>query len=136
MRRSLYILTATVMLLAGCSGKPESAVRFHRFEHLLFNTPLSELQKTLVDSMAQYSTPLLNVAPGDPQFMQALAGFVTDPEVRRIYNVTDSLYNDLSWLEAELFDNTATECSAPTTSWRSPSTAMPLGLCPELFLHT
>lgn len=102
MRRHLYILTATVMLLAGCSGKPENEVRFLRFEHLLFTTPLPELQKTLVDSMAQYSTPLLNVAPDDPQFMQALAGFVTDPEVRRIYNVTDSLYGDLAWLETEL----------------------------------
>lgn len=102
MRRRLYILTTVAILLAGCSGQTENSVHFNRFEHLLFNTPLPQLQKTLLDSLPRYSTPLLNVAPADPQFMQVLAGFVSDPEVRRIYNVTDSLYGNLAWLEAEL----------------------------------
>ena len=93
---------AAMLLLAGCSGKTGNSVHFYRFEHMLFNTPIPQLQKTLVDSLPRYNTPLLNVVPGDPQFMQALAGFVSDPEVRRIYNVTDSLYGDLAWLETEL----------------------------------
>jgi hypothetical protein len=77
-------------------------VRFHRFERLLFDTPTESLQQVLDDSLQVYSTPLLNVAPHNQQYMQALGAFVNDPAVRRIYTVSDSLYRDLGWLEETL----------------------------------
>lgn len=101
MRDKLHILLAALLLLTACSGGGDT-VRFNRFERLLFNTPMENLQKTLDDSMQVYSTPLLNVAPHDQQYMQALGAFVSDDVVRHIYNVTDSLYGDLGWLEEEL----------------------------------
>lgn len=95
------LFAATLLLLTACTGGSDT-VRFHRFEHLLFNTPTKKLQKTLDDSMQVYSTPLLNVAPHNQQYMQALDAFVNDDVVRHIYTVTDSLYSDLGWLEEEL----------------------------------
>ena len=94
-------LTAALLLLTACSGG-SSTVQFHRFERLLFNSPVENLQAVLVDSLQVYDTPLLNVEPHNPQYMQALGAFVGDPTVRRIYAVTDSLYSDLGWLEDEL----------------------------------
>lgn len=102
MTRLRYLLfAATLLLLTACTGGSDT-VRFHRFEHMLFNTPTEKLQKTLDDSMQVYSTPLLNVAPHNQQYMQALDAFVNDDVVRHIYTVTDSLYSDLGWLEDEL----------------------------------
>lgn len=99
-----FTLCALLLSLAACTGKPTIDVHFNRFEQLLFDTPLPQLQSTLSANRQSYSTPLLNLMPDDPQFMHALSDFVTDPEVRRIYTVTDSLYHDLSWLEKELAD--------------------------------
>ena len=87
-------LTAALLLLTACSGG-SSTVQFHRFERLLFNSPVENLQAVLVDSLQVYDTPLLNVEQHNPQYMQALGAFVGDPTVRRIYAVTDSLYSDL-----------------------------------------
>ena len=97
-----YIIAfAAVLMLGSCSSGGDK-VRFHRFERMLFETPMESLQETLDDSLQTYSTPLLNVAPHNQQYMQALGAFVSDPVVRRIYSVTDSLYRDLGWLEEEL----------------------------------
>ena len=101
MKRLKYILAAAALLLGACNNGGVD-VRFHRFERLLFDTPTESLQQVLDDSLQVYSTPLLNVAPHNQQYMQALGAFVNDPAVRRIYTVSDSLYRDLGWLEKTL----------------------------------
>ena len=101
MKRLKYILAAAALLLGACNNGGVD-VRFHRFERLLFDTPTESLQQVLDDSLQVYSTPLLNVAPHNQQYMQALGAFVNDPAVRRIYSVSDSLYGDLGWLEETL----------------------------------
>lgn len=101
MKRLKYILAAAALLLGACNNGGVD-VRFHRFERLLFDTPTESLQQVLDDSLQVYSTPLLNVAPHNQQYMQALGAFVNDPAVRRIYSVSDSLYRDLGWLEEAL----------------------------------
>lgn len=77
-------------------------VHLQRFEQVLFDTPVDSLQSRLLNERETFRSPLLNCEPGNSEYMQLLRGFVTDPTMRYIYHVTDSLYHDLSWLEQEL----------------------------------
>lgn len=94
MRRILILLLPAMLAFAACGRKAEP-VQIHRFEQFLFDHR---------GNAADFQTPLLNYHPDDPDFMAAVADFVADPMVQRIYHVTDSLYHDLSWLEQELGD--------------------------------
>lgn len=100
-RHTIACLCIIVMLFSGCS-RHNGQVHFLRFEQLLFDTPVENLQTTLEEHYGDYSTPLLNVAPEDATYMQLLTDFVSDPATRHIYHITDSLYHDLGWLEKEL----------------------------------
>lgn len=108
-RRSIELIQRCTMvclcivLFCACGNKArENQVEFNRFEQLLFGTPLEQLQQVLTKEKATYQCELLNVYPEDEGYMSMLEGFVTDPVMRDVYHVTDSLYHDLGWLEAEL----------------------------------
>lgn len=88
------LLMMLTVIMAGCGQKAEP-VAIGRFEQLLFEGK---------GNAGDFASPLLNYYPDDPEFMRAVADFTSDPMVRRIYAVTDSLYHDLSWLEQELGD--------------------------------
>lgn len=90
----LCILVVSALLVA--CGKPKVEVKFDRFEQFLFEPDHGGA------TAAQFSSPLLNYQPDNPQFMAAVDGFVNDEAVRYIYHVTDSLYHDLQWLEQQL----------------------------------
>lgn len=89
-----YLLLVLTLAVVGC-GKKAEPVKIHRFEQFLFARQ---------GNAADFSSPLLNYYPDDPEFMAAVNDFASDPVVRRIYNITDSLYHDLSWLEQALGD--------------------------------
>lgn len=92
-----------IVLFCACGNKArDNQVEFNRFEQLLFDTPLVQLQQVLTKEKTSYQCELLNVYPEDEEYMSMLEGFVTDPVMRDVYHVTDSLYHDLGWLEAEL----------------------------------
>ena len=94
MRRILTYLLPAMLAFAACGHKAEP-VTIHRFEQFLFAQQ---------GDAAEFDSPLLNYHPDDPSFMMAVNDFVTDPVVRRVYEITDSLYHDLSWLEQALGD--------------------------------
>lgn len=94
MRRILTYLLPAMLAFAACGHKAEP-VKILRFEQFLFDGK---------GNAADFQTPLLNYHPEDPEFMEAVGDFVNDNTVRHIYEVTDSLYHDLSWLEQELGD--------------------------------
>ena len=95
-------LTATMaMLLAACGGKQQE-VHFARFEQLLFETPTSQLPDALRQHRSEFDSKLLEIRPTDPQYMQMLVGFVSDPVVRDIYQTTDRLYHTLGDVEQQL----------------------------------
>lgn len=81
-----------MMVVAACGHKAEP-VKIQRFEQFLFAGE---------GNVANFQTPLLNYHPEDPAFMAVLNDFRSDPVVRRVYAITDSLYHDLTWLEQEL----------------------------------
>lgn len=92
-----------IVLFCACGNKAgKKQVEFNRFEQLLFDTPVEQLQQVLTKEKATYQCELLNVYPEDEGYMGMLEGFVTDPVMRDVYRVTDSLYHDLGWLETEL----------------------------------
>ena len=94
MKRLLLYLLPVLMVFASC-GKKAEPVEILRFEQFLFNHE---------GNAADFDTPLLNYHPDDPAFMAMLNDFVSDPIVHRVYEITDSLYHDLSWLEQDLGD--------------------------------
>lgn len=96
---SLLLLLAFVV--SGC-GHKQSDVQFHRFEQTIFETPVDELQQTLIAREGEYDHDLIIIEPTVPAYMEMLTGFVTDSTMRYIYHVTDSLYHDLSDVEQEL----------------------------------
>lgn len=94
MKRLLLYLLPVLLVFSSC-GKKAEPVEILRFEQFLFNHE---------GNAADFDTPLLNYHPDDPAFMAMLNDFVSDPIVHRVYEITDSLYHDLSWLEQDLGD--------------------------------
>lgn len=92
-----------IVLFCSCGNNAgKKQVEFKRFEQLLFGTPVDQLRQVLTKEKATYQCSLLNVYPEDEGYMGMLEGFVTDPVMRDVYRISDSLYHDLGWLEDEL----------------------------------
>lgn len=87
---------AGMFLMPACHHNTATeAVQLHRFEKLLFATPVEQLQSTLIASGNEFNTDLLNIQPQNPEFMQMLAGFTQDPTMQDIYRIVDSLFGNL-----------------------------------------
>lgn len=99
--KAVAVLTTAALLLASCGGKAKE-VRFERFERLLFATAPEALADSLSAAAPRYDTPLLNLMPGNADYMAQLRDFVADPYMRGLYRLTDSIYSDLGWLERDL----------------------------------
>ena len=97
MRKSaLWVLGLAVLLpLCSCHRTPVEAVQIHRFDKVLFETPASQLQGKLASVAGEFNTPLLNLQPENPEFMQMLAGFVSDSTMREVYRLVDSVFGDM-----------------------------------------
>ncbi|MBR6440819.1 MAG: hypothetical protein IKS44_02070 [Bacteroidales bacterium] len=97
MNRRLSILLVAVLMAAmsGCERKPSVAVQLHRFEKVLFETPASQLQGRLASAQGEFSSDLLNVHPDNPQYMEMVKGFVTDPTMREVYRLVDSTFGSM-----------------------------------------
>lgn len=92
----LLIQLALVLALAtACHHTPIETVQLHRFDKLLFETPVEQLQSRLLASGNEYDSELLNVQPNNPNFMQMLAGFVQDPTMKDVYRIVDSVFGDM-----------------------------------------
>lgn len=86
---------AGMMFMGACQHSDSNAVVFHRFDKLLFETPVEQLQSRLLETGNEYATDLLNVSPKDPDFMQILTGFVQDVVMQDVYHVADSVFGDM-----------------------------------------
>ena len=87
----MSLCLVVLSLLASSCHNPAKEVHFARFERLLFGTDPDRLQEELLLHRAEYNTPLLNCAPNDPYYMQAVSAFVSDPTMQYVFHVTDSL---------------------------------------------
>lgn len=83
-------------------AKKNDGVTFLRYEKVMFESSDTDLAQQLADFKSQYKSPLLNIFPDDPMFMEQLRGFINDSTVKDIYYITDKRYKDLSWLEKEI----------------------------------
>lgn len=86
---------AAMLLSCSCHRTPAEAVQIHRFDKVLFETPVDQLQGKLASVAGEYNTPLLNLQPENPEFMQMLAGFVSDSTMREVYRLVDSVFGDM-----------------------------------------
>ena len=81
--------------MSACRHTSDEAVQLHRFEKVLFDTPVEQLQGKLLSVGSEYGTELLNIRPENPEYMQMLAGFVQDPTMREMYRLVDSVFGDM-----------------------------------------
>ena len=88
------------LTLAGCQRAEE--VHFHRFEQLLFDTPVDRLPAELKARQAEFDSELIVLYPDEPEFIEMTQEFVSDPVMRDVYRITDSLYHDFSDVERQL----------------------------------
>lgn len=86
---------ALVATMSACRHTSDEAVQLHRFEKVLFDTPVEQLQSKLLSVGSEYGTELLNIRPENPEYMQMLAGFVQDPTMREVYRLVDSVFGDM-----------------------------------------
>lgn len=91
-----------MVLVSACHYTSDEAVQLHRFERVLFDTPMEQLQGKLQSVSGEYSTELLNIQPNNPDFMQMLSGFVQDPTMREVYRLVDSVFGDMQEESEEL----------------------------------
>ena len=97
----LVALFLLAILLSSCSRSRED-VHFHRFEQLLFDTPADRLPTELKAHQDEFTSELILLYPDEPDFLQMTQEFVSDPVMRDIYHITDSLYHNLSDVERDL----------------------------------
>ncbi len=100
----LFILVA--VLLVSCNDKKkdsltETTLKIHRFESLIFGTPIAELQQTLIDNQYDYRF-LFNTDIADPAYFEEIKYFASDTIMQQVYSVVVATYPNLSWLEQEL----------------------------------
>ena len=100
----LFILVA--VLLVSCNDKKkdsltETTLKIHRFENLIFGTPIAELQQTLIDNQYGYRF-LFNTDIADPAYFEEIKYFASDTIMQQVYSVVVATYPNLSWLEQEL----------------------------------
>lgn len=100
----LFILVA--VLLVSCNDKKkdsliETTLKIHRFENLIFGTPIAELQQTLIDNQYDYRF-LFNTDIADPAYFEEIKYFASDTIMQQVYSVVVATYPNLSWLEQEL----------------------------------
>lgn len=96
--KRFFIQLAVLVLVAtmsACRHTSDEAVQLHRFEKVLFDTPVEQLQGKLLSVGSEYGTELLNIRPENPEYMQMLAGFVQDPTMREVYRLVDSVFGDM-----------------------------------------
>jgi len=86
---------AAMTLASACHHTSDEAVQLHRFEKVLFDTPAEQLGSKLQAVQGEYATELLNIQPGNPEFMQMLGGFVQDPTMKEVYRLVDSVFGDM-----------------------------------------
>lgn len=98
----LTLVALASLALAGCHHTSDEAVQLHRFEKVLFDTPVEQLQSTIAATGNEFQTDLLNIQPQNPQFMAMLADFAQDPTMRTIYHIVDSVMGDMSKISAQL----------------------------------
>lgn len=73
-----------------------------RFEQVMFDTPVAQLQQQLLHDSSTYACSLLNVLPSNPMFMSQVTGMVQDANMREIYDTLQQHFNDLAWLQEEM----------------------------------
>lgn len=96
-------IVLALLLFVGCGSKsPVNGIEIVRYEKLLFETQPQEMHAALKTFASENATPLLTIYPDDPGFMKEIEGFVADPVVRDIYNITNKRYGDLAWLQRTL----------------------------------
>jgi len=97
----VLICLLSTLALTGCNSHSEE-VQFHRFEQLLFDTPADKLQSELQAHHNEYNTDLIVIAPENAEYIQMVQEFTTDPIMRDIYHITDSIYHDFHNIERQL----------------------------------
>ena len=99
------VVVVGMAMLAGCHHQtPAEAVRLHRFDRVLFETAPEQLPAKLREVRDEYATDLLALHTEDAEFMQMLAGFVSDPTMRDIYGLVDSVLGDMQPQAEQLGD--------------------------------
>lgn len=93
-------IVLSIWVMTGCQRTEE--VRFHRLEQLLFTTPADRLASELKKHRAEYDTELIVMNPDDADFIRMTQEYTSDPTMREVYRITDSLYHDMSEVETEL----------------------------------
>ena len=91
----IWLAVVGIVTMSGCRHAPVEAVQLHRFDKVLFETPVEQLHGRLMEVRDEYATELLNLHPEDEGFMQMLAGFVSDPTMQDIYRLVDSVLGDM-----------------------------------------
>ena len=84
-----------MLMTTACHQQRSQDVNILRFDKVLFETPVEQLQTKLLNLGNDFGTELLNVQPNNPEFMQMLAGFVQDPTMKDVYRITDSVFGDM-----------------------------------------
>ena len=100
----IWLAVVGIVTMSGCRHAPVEAVQLHRFDKVLFETPVEQLHGRLMEVRDEYATELLNLHPEDEGFMQMLAGFVSDPTMQDIYRLVDSVLGDMQPQAEQLGD--------------------------------
>lgn len=101
-RHAFVCLCILLISLASCQRNSGTKVHFHRFEQLLFSTPTDQLQSELKKHQKEFSSELIMLDPDAPEYIRMVQDYTSDPTMRDIYSITDSLYHNLGDVEHQL----------------------------------
>lgn len=112
-RYLLLVVSMLVLVSCGTDTKnigdstDETSLKIHRFENIIFQTPLKNLQETLIEKQYDYRF-LFNTNVESTQYFEEIKAFASDSTMQQVYQVVQKTYPSVSWLEVML-DKAMTE---------------------------
>ena len=104
-----YLLPFAILFFHSCRKQPEIPVKISRLEQSLFSTPIASIQESIPlleqqygELLDLYSILMFRTTPQNPNYTEALTGFLSDEHMNLAYKRVMEVFPNLKDIETGL----------------------------------